>query len=45
MKVYIDTADWWVGLYRGPNHYYVCPVPCLVIRWPRGTASLPNRKD
>lgn len=35
MRVYLDFADWWVGLYRGPNHFYVCPVPCLVIRWAR----------
>lgn len=35
MKVYIDWADWWVGLYRGPRHLYICPVPCLVIRLPR----------
>lgn len=35
MRVYIDTRDWWVGYYRGPNHHYVCPVPCVVIRWPR----------
>lgn len=33
--VYIDPADWWIGYYRGPNHHYVCPLPTLVIRWPR----------
>jgi hypothetical protein len=32
VKVYIDWADWWIGLYRGPHHLYICPVPCLVIR-------------
>jgi hypothetical protein len=34
-KVYIDTADWWVGWYRGPGHHYVCLLPCVVIRWKR----------
>lgn len=35
VKVYIDTADWWIGYYRGPNHHYVCVVPLVVIRWNR----------
>lgn len=35
VKVYIEPADWWIGYYRGSNHHYVCPLPCLVIRWPR----------
>lgn len=35
MKVYIEPADWWIGYYRGPNHHYVCPLPCIVIRWAR----------
>jgi hypothetical protein len=39
MRVYIDTADWWVGLYRGPNHYYVCLLPCVVIRWARAAPN------
>lgn len=33
--IYIDTADWWIGYYRGPNHHYVCPLPTVVIRWQR----------
>lgn len=35
MKFYIDTNDWWIGYYRGPNHHYVCPLPTTVIRWTR----------
>lgn len=35
MAVYLDFRDWWVGYYRGPHHHYACPLPCLVIRWPR----------
>jgi len=36
---YIDTNDWWIGYYRGPNHHYVCPLPTLVIRWRRGQSE------
>jgi len=34
-SVYVDTRDWWVGLYRDPKagRYYVCPTPCLVVRY------------
>lgn len=35
MRIYIDTADWWIGWYRGPNHHYVCVIPTVVIRWVR----------
>jgi hypothetical protein len=35
VRVYIDKNDWWVGAYSGPHHWYVCPLPCLVIRWRR----------
>lgn len=35
LTLYVDTNDWWVGAYRGPNHWYACPLPTLVIRWRR----------
>lgn len=35
LRIYLDFADWWIGYYRGPNHHYVCLLPCLVIRWSR----------
>jgi hypothetical protein len=35
VKVYIDRNDWWVGVYRGPDHWYVCPLPCVVLRFAR----------
>ena len=35
VKIYVDLNDWWVGVYRGPNHYYACLIPTLVIRWRR----------
>lgn len=38
-RVYIDTRDWWVGYYRGQMNHYVCPVPTVVIRWPRRRAA------
>jgi hypothetical protein len=31
--VYRDKADWWVGVYFGPNHVYICPLPTLVLRF------------
>lgn len=34
-RVYFDFNDWWIGAYRGPNHWYVCLLPCVVIRWRR----------
>ena len=33
--VYIEPRDWWIGYYRGDRHHYVCPLPTVVIRWPR----------
>ncbi len=36
LSVYLDRRDWWVGLYVGPNHLYLCPLPTVVIRWKRG---------
>lgn len=35
MKVYIEPRDWWIGYYRGDEHNYVCPLPCVVVRWKR----------
>ena len=35
-KLYLDLRDWWVGYYRGAHHHYVCVLPTLVLRWPRG---------
>lgn len=35
LSLYIDVNDWWVGVYRGPNHWYMCLLPMIVIRWKR----------
>jgi hypothetical protein len=34
-RIYFDFNDWWVGYYRGSNYHFICPIPTLVIRWPR----------
>ena len=33
IKIYLEPRDWWIGVYNGPNHVYVCPLPMLVFRW------------
>jgi hypothetical protein len=35
VRVYIEPRDWWIGYYRGDTHHYVCPLPTVVVRWPR----------
>jgi len=35
LTVYFEPRDVWVGYYRGDTHHYVCPLPMLVVRWPR----------
>ena len=35
VRVFLEPRDVWVGYYRGDRHNYVCPLPCIVIRWPR----------
>lgn len=35
LDVYLDFRDWWIGYYRGDEHHYACPLPCLVFRWSR----------
>lgn len=36
-----DVRDWRVGVYRGPRHVYVCPLPTVVIRVPRRRPACP----
>lgn len=38
VSVYLDFADWWVGVYIGPNHLYICPLPMVVVRVVRATS-------
>jgi hypothetical protein len=35
IKIYRDRRDWWIGYYQGDTHHYICPIPTIVIRWPR----------
>ena len=42
-RVYIEPADLWVGAYlpKDRSAVYVCPLPCLVLRWDRAGAGEP----
>lgn len=33
--VYFQPRDLWVGVYVAEPAVYVCPIPCLVVRWSR----------
>lgn len=35
VRILTEPRDAWIGYYRGDTHHYVCPLPCVVIRWPR----------
>lgn len=35
VQLYIEPRDVWVGAYVGRGAIYLCPLPCLVIRWQR----------
>ena len=35
VHVFVEPRDVWIGYYRGDTHHYLCPLPCLVIRWRR----------
>ena len=35
VSIYIDRNDWWIGYYRGSMYHFICPLPTVVIRWPR----------
>lgn len=39
MKIYFDFNDWWIGYYRGSTYHFVCPLPTIVICWPRRIAQ------
>lgn len=44
VNLYIEPRDWWIGYYRSEHYNYVCPLPCVVIRWGRGAAHKAARK-
>lgn len=35
LSIYFEPRDVWVGLYVHPYALYVCPLPCIVIKWER----------
>ncbi len=35
LQVYVEPRDLWVGAYVAGDAVYVCPLPCLVLRWTR----------
>ena len=37
LEVYPEWRDLWVGIYVGPDAIYVCPLPCVVFRFSRGS--------
>jgi len=35
LSIYFEPRDVWIGMYVAPSTIYVCPIPCLVLRWTR----------
>lgn len=35
IQVYIEPRDLWIGVFVDHKAIYVCPLPCLVMRWAR----------
>jgi len=35
LQVYVQPRDIWVGVYVAEHAVYICPLPCLVLRWTR----------
>lgn len=35
LSLYLEPRDMWVGCYVARDAVYVCPVPCVVVRWQR----------
>lgn len=32
-QLYLEPRDWWVGAYIAPDAVYVCPLPCVVLKF------------
>lgn len=39
LAVYVEPRDVWVGVFISPDAVYVCPAPCLVLRWTRSRVA------
>lgn len=35
LTVSLDLRDWWMGVAVGSDDVYVCPLPCVVVRYRR----------
>ena len=35
LQVYLEPRDLWIGAYLAEHALYLCPLPCLVLRWTR----------
>jgi hypothetical protein len=35
LSIYFEPRDVWAGVFVAPAAVYVCPIPCLVLRWAR----------
>lgn len=41
LRIYLEPRDVWVGVYVAPLAIYICPLPCVVIRWTRVIREAP----
>lgn len=41
LEVQVNLRDLWVGVFVDPRAVYVCPLPCVVLRFSRGSTEDP----
>ena len=41
LHVYLEPRDWWIGAYVHEAYVYVCPAPCVVLRFTRSPDRRP----
>ncbi len=39
VQLYLEPRDLWIGVFVDPEVLYVCPLPCVVVRWTRKTRT------
>ncbi len=35
LQLYVEPRDLWIGVFVAPTAIYVCPLPAVVLKWPR----------
>lgn len=35
LRIQFRWYDLWVGVFIGPTDIFVCPIPCVALRWRR----------